>query len=793
MGEVMQAHWYPTADQGRFSPYLNRDPLRRGLSTPDPGRADDRAELDEFPYLHDLARLGGLLALPPWREPQSLRELVEDYRERLAGFVQLYRNGLGTVVALRTMVAAELPTDRDRPRAQRERSFSIEEFTPLRSRFEAFQGRGRPDAPVGPLMRWTFDNDGLAAASPTLYIAGLAAGERQDPTAAPLLERFTPDGELPGLGIGYSGTVAADDVLRLRPAYRSWLGRDGGLEMARSEPGDSGAGDPGSPDPGSPDSRSLDPGAAGPWAAVVGAPADVRVLYQSRDHWLWVAAGGTGDGAGGGDGGGAGSTGGLWRHDGGAWTQVLDADVHCLGERGQDLLIGGSDGLMTMGLYPQPGEEFTTAALASLVGVPVYAMAYDDSGRLWLGTEQGAGWLDGDDAFQLSPLRDSPVHAIHRDPQGLLYFGGALGLFQYRPGGDPPQGDWYWYRGGQASDPVPDWAPLEAVLPSAEQVFLPPVSSIHVGPDASLWIGTDNGVARYLARHQRGWAYDTVLEAYPELVVGPVHAIDEDQRGVVWFATDRGLLRYDGRDLQQYRAGADAWVSQGEAGLIYAGEADPVARGRWRFDRTLSRWQRFDAADADWVDFVGERQTTTEAPVRALLWTDSVVADLGGLDGSDFSPRERVPASELRLRCKPEESRIVAAGLPCLPRLPLGASTWRYLSMSAQVPPEVRPWWSHEGQLFPEHGGETPTPGRHKSSVGPASPPEVFAYRPAARVWFEWAARNSFSALVRLRRRDPGEAVHPEIIDRVWRGIERVRPAGVSVVLAIEETIVRGN
>ena len=37
------------------------------------------------------------------------------------------------------------------------------------------------------------------------------------------------------------------------------------------------------------------------------------------------------------------------------------------------------------------------------------------------------------------------------------------------------------------------------------------------------------------------------------------------------------------------------------------------------------------------------------------------------------------------------------------------------------------------------------------------------------------------------------EVIHPAILDRVWQGMDRVRPAGVKLKLAVEEQIVRGD
>jgi hypothetical protein len=108
-----------------------------------------------------------------------------------------------------------------------------------------------------------------------------------------------------------------------------------------------------------------------------------------------------------------------------------------------------------------------------------------------------------------------------------------------------------------------------------------------------------------------------------------------------------------------------------------------------------------------------------------------------------------------------------------------------------------RPWWSREGRLFHNTDYDTPYPGRY-NIVFPTGDSHwfgevVFAYRPAARIWFEWSARRRFSVTVRLHRRNNQESIPPAVIDRVWQGIQRVRPAGVLLMLAVDNTIVRGG
>ena len=60
--------------------------------------------------------------------------------------------------------------------------------------------------------------------------------------------------------------------------------------------------------------------------------------------------------------------------------------------------------------------------------------------------------------------------------------------------------------------------------------------------------------------------------------------------------------------------------------------------------------------------------------MRAVLWSDQVAADLGAWDGTTLADPVPVDGTELRMRCKPSETRIVDGGIPAVPRLPAGES-----------------------------------------------------------------------------------------------------------------------
>jgi ligand-binding sensor domain-containing protein len=144
-------------------------------------------------------------------------------------------------------------------------------------------------------------------------------------------------------------------------------------------------------------------------------------------------------------------------------------------ERGQELLLCSSEGLLSLPLYPAEGEDFVATPLTTLSGQAVYCALWDKENALWLGTDNGAVHLNPDNSITPSDLQGTSIYALHQDKQGVMYFGGELGLFQWQSG----TGHWYWYRGEEESDQIADWNRYEpGQLPQANEVFLPPVTGI---------------------------------------------------------------------------------------------------------------------------------------------------------------------------------------------------------------------------------------------------------------------------------------------------------------------------
>jgi hypothetical protein len=759
---VTQAHWFTYADSARFSEFVR---LSRALAGEPPVRRTD-AIVEALPYLADLPRLAALIDRAPWLDPPASRDRVEDFRRRLADVVTMYRLGLGTVAALRLATRIALPvTDRAAAPGRGTRPFTVEELAPLRERTLAVHARGQPVDMVGPLMRWAIESGSHAPVLPAAFVRGVApVPGHVDATERPVLERVRPSDNT-GVGLAYEGSLAPAQALALWPAYRSWLGTDAGVDVASSS---------------SSATSSANPTAPGPWATMAPGPTGrVVAFFVSADRFLWAGAN-------------EGGVGSLWRTNGAAWERVLDGlpQVRCLAGRGEQLLIGLATGVTALALYT-PGAA-PAPDPAALAGPDVRALAPDAGGRWWAATEAGAAQLAAD--LTLTPVGPAtPLSVVFVDGDGTIFFGGDLGVFQLQAA----PGRWYRYAGAAVDEASPDWLPFDPAtdpLPGADTVFLPPVRALRRGPDEALWLGTDRGIARYLAREHRR-TFTTLLEAFPALMQAPVRGLVEDERRRLWFATDVGLIVFDGADWWQ-RQDADlvrVLARPSAPGPLAGSGAEPTF---WRFVRADGRWQSLTPnGSATFVTVDPPPATADQPPVRAVTWTDGVVAQLGAFDGETFTPSADVPAA-VRVRFKPDALRVLDGGIPALPRLQPGSTDWRYLALEPAAVPASRafPAWTVEGRLLPEpRQGAAPLEGRYLAELVSELRDQVFAFNPAAQVWMRWSPRELLSVLVRLARTSPDEVVDPVILDRVFDEVSRVRPAAVRLGLAVDEHIVRGG
>lgn len=767
---VMQAHWFKIADKASYDSHFLR---ARELAGEPPVNLQDPADqrlIADYPYLLNLARLGALVSIPPRREPVALRETVEQYRQRLHRIIQIYRNGLGTLKALRDMVTAELPENIDLPLPARQRSFSLEENAPFIGPFKTIRSLGLPVEEIGPLMRWELSNSGLQSVAPIVFIEGIAASADVDATVRPMIERFSPsgvladEGSLAGIGLGFLGTVPPGETLRLQPAYSACLCGEAGVFMSAVQENQVGING---------------------WQAINAAPTGtVRAALQTTDKMLWLAIedGGTQQ---------------LWRYNGTDWLQALPGEtlssIHCLQQRQHQVFIGHDLGLAAVDLYPVNANDYTLSEISAYSGQAVFCCQprRSNPSQYYIGASNGLTVLDDGNTIAQTLITGTAISAL-TESESSLYCGGDFGVIQIQQ-----QGQLFYYLSGEfESELEEDWLPFEASSFPTETIFgLPSVEALLIDNNGELWIGTEQGLARYRARHEGDLVYRNLLEAFVDLVDGRVSNIQQDEHGYVWFTTNRGLLRYDGRDLARFNMADNVWQQLGQADFRYQ-NLHVSERGVWRFHQTLNRWELFDYAIKQWAVFAASPELSPEA-FTSLVFVDRVEAALGTLNTSEFIKSSAVDNSQLVLHCKPDHTRIVQGGIPALPRIAQGDSLWRYLSIEPEglVDGTDLPWWSVEGRLVPPPDHDAPYPGRfHHLNALPFQLDEmVFAYNLAAKIKLQWANKKPLQVIVRLLKRDDNDVIDPAIIDRVWKGINQVRPAGVQVLLAVEGNIVRGE
>ncbi len=758
---VLRAHWFDLADQALWDAHYQTARRERGQPAVNVRDAKDVKELQQYPYITDLARVCGLLNLPPWLEPSGLRETVEEYRRRVSDVLDAYRLGLTTLPALRRLTEAALPEDMSAAPAQQRWPFAIEEPVAIRT------GRKQivvPDVQEGdlvsPLFRWTLNG---APGSPVVYIQGVApSGDLVAAAEQPGIERFTPDQSPAGIAVVYRGTLAANQTLRLSPARRSWLVLDGVLQASAAE---------------TLDSSALDPSSNGPWAAVEDAPAGaVRLLAQALDRTLWLVTEDAGSWV-------------LHRYDGtqfDAVTQGAPAGPYlALRAHGDAVYLGTQQGLFRCAVFP-PGNQPRELTAVAAVPEPVQGMTQLPDGRLACAGGNGLALLKDDDTLDTRLLAGVDVRAVHAD-RDQLYLATAQALLL-------KDGErWFRYEGAQLSEEDADWIAIEPAQAGAAASPLPVVRAIATTPDGSLWLGTARGLARYTVYAE----HTTLLEAFPDLGTGEIAALLVDERGMLWVAGEDGLFRYDGRDVAQQDLAQPRWLSLGSADTVYPDEISATPRGHWRYDGTQDQWERFEAAQGRYAVASLDKRAGNSPRAAAVLLTAGVRAELGQFDGSDFSNAQSVAADQIVLRVKPDETRIVDGGFPALPS---NEGTWRYVQMEQEglTPPAGLPWWSREGRLFPPPDWEAPWPGhfRNEASVWHADghfAEAVFAYPPSARVWMEYPVEPAIGVRVRLFKRAPDEAVDPALIERVWQLLKRAKAAGVPLQLALEGAVVKGD
>ena len=233
-------------------------------------------------------------------------------------------------------------------------------------------------------------------------------------------------------------------------------------------------------------------------------------LHVDEDGTVWVGAGGnTGRGQWF-----TTSITGVWRMEGNRFvaldpsTGLSDLRVGTIG-RGNDgrLWIGSENSVRIF-----DGGSSESVPMSGFI----LTLRSAPNGDMWVGTRTDAYLWNKSIFTHRSNIRvlDGTVHAIAPGPGGVTWFGTQRGLFQ---------------SGGAGSPPVPV---IKRGLVSGT------VWSLLVDKTGLLWIGSDNGVARF---DGTAWSLIGESDGLPGRVV---YTVQQGPDGAMWFGTDGGLVRY---------------------------------------------------------------------------------------------------------------------------------------------------------------------------------------------------------------------------------------------------------
>ena len=257
----------------------------------------------------------------------------------------------------------------------------------------------------------------------------------------------------------------------------------------------------------------------------------------------------------------------------------------------------------------------------------VQAVAQDQRGFIWIGTQQGLNRFDGrefvsyfHDPDDPRTLSDDWIWALHVDRSGYLWIGSEGGLNRFDPlsgtvlpdsarltsdlSGHPvrviaedSQGAlWIGSDGGGVYRLAPEAGVLSRFQHDPDDPRSLPsnrVKALHVDGNGIVWVGTDGGgLSRLDPVSQRITSMD--LEGSD----GRVRFIISDDHGFLWVATtERGLFRLDstGRQIEHYSADGDGGLSSNAVRILFADDSGTIwvgtdSHGLNRFDPQSNRF-----------------------------------------------------------------------------------------------------------------------------------------------------------------------------------------------------------
>jgi signal transduction histidine kinase/ligand-binding sensor domain-containing protein len=186
--------------------------------------------------------------------------------------------------------------------------------------------------------------------------------------------------------------------------------------------------------------------------------------------------------------------------------------------RGQMTVYRGPAHRSVQGPPPRTAQQSAVHEIVAS-GLPksIGSLFQDDRGRIWIGTPEGAGYLENDRLISVDGVPGGIFDAITEDNRANLWFlNRNLGLFRLSPSREVQQ------------------------IPWASLGHDDPASRLAADPlQGGLWLGFSSGGVAYFADGQVRASY-TSADGLGE---GHVNYLGVDRDGALWAATEGGLSR----------------------------------------------------------------------------------------------------------------------------------------------------------------------------------------------------------------------------------------------------------
>ncbi len=246
--------------------------------------------------------------------------------------------------------------------------------------------------------------------------------------------------------------------------------------------------------------------------------------------------------------------------------------VYSLEWYGDYLLAGGPSGITVWDLSD---ESFSSITIGD--GLPdetVWDMYNDGDGNLWVGTDNGLGFYDGETwtIFNTLDGLDSEVITAIAEIDNKIVVGTAYGS---EGGGLNLYDGQFWAR-----------LPFDSAEDEDPDRFSNRVSALLVTEDNQLWVGTENGLGFY---DGSGWTRYTTEDGLPD---NRIYSLSFDRDGNVLIGTASGAALFDWETFMIFENMLESSIN----GIVQDGN------GRYWFSGGGGIWM-FNPGNGDWQEF----------------------------------------------------------------------------------------------------------------------------------------------------------------------------------------------